>query len=116
MSNQAMLGRLESMLQAGKDSAMLRFSLGNEYLRAGQPERACRHLQAALEHDPAYSAAWKLLGKAATEAGDAAAAVAAYRQGIKVAEKRGDLQAAKEMVVFLRRLEKASQPGQGELS
>jgi hypothetical protein len=33
-------------------------------------------------------------------------ALAAYRQGIIVAERKGDKQAAKEMQVFARRLEK----------
>jgi hypothetical protein len=32
----------------------------------------------------------------------------AYRRGIEVAQARGDLQAAKEMTVFARRIEKAS--------
>ena len=57
--------------------------------------------------DPGYSAAWKLLGKAAAAAGDAAAAIAAYRAGIEAAERKGDKQAVKEMRVFLRRLERA---------
>jgi hypothetical protein len=54
-------------------------------------------------------AAWKLYGKALTEAGESGAAIEAYRQGIAVAERRGDRQAAKEMAVFLRRLEKSNQ-------
>jgi predicted Zn-dependent protease len=54
--------------------------------------------------DPAYSAAWKLLGKALSEAGQPGEALAAYEQGIVVAEARGDLQAAREMTVFARRL------------
>jgi len=33
----------------------------------------------------------------------------AYRRGIAVAERRGDRQAAKEMHVFLRRLEAAQE-------
>ena len=61
----------------------------------------------AMNPDPDYSAAWKLLGKARIACGDNEAAKAAYRQGITVAEKRGDLQAAKEMQVFLKRLERA---------
>jgi hypothetical protein len=33
-------------------------------------------------------------------------ALAAYRRGIAVAERKGDKQAAKEMTVFARRIEK----------
>jgi hypothetical protein len=42
----------------------------------------------------AIRGAWKLLGKALSEAGQPDEALAAYEQGIVVAEGRGDLQAA----------------------
>ena len=58
----------------------------------------------AVELDPQYSAAWKLYGKALTDAGRHDDAIAAYAQGIEVAERRGDKQAAKEMTVFHKRL------------
>jgi predicted Zn-dependent protease len=96
----------EKMLAAGRDNALLRFSLGNEYLKAGQPADAATHLRRAVEQDPKYSAAWKLLGRALTEAEAWDDALAAYREGIAVAEARGDKQAAKEMGVFMRRIEK----------
>jgi Tfp pilus assembly protein PilF len=101
------VANFEKLLAAGKDNALLRFSLGNEYLKAGDAPTACAHLARALEHDPEYSAAWKLYGKALAEAGQAAQALAAYRRGIEVAQKKGDKQAAKEMLVFVRRLERA---------
>ncbi len=97
----------ENMLASGKDNALLRFSLGNAYLGAGEAARAVPHLQKAVEHDPKYSAAWKLLGRALNESGNAHDALAAYRQGIEVAQAKGDVQAAKEMTVFARRIEKS---------
>ncbi len=97
---------LEKMIGGPRDSALLRFSLGNEYLKAGDPVAASRSFRAAVEFDPAYSAAWKALGKSLAEVGEQTAAVDAYQQGISVAERRGDLQAAKEMTVFLRRLQR----------
>jgi Tfp pilus assembly protein PilF len=99
------LERFESLLAAGKDNALLRFSLGMEYLRAGDAARAASHLAEAVAKDPGYSAAWKLLGKALTEIDRPAEAIEAYRAGIAAAQTRGDKQAAKEMTVFLRRLE-----------
>lgn len=99
--------RFEALLAAGKDSPLLRFSLGTHYLKEGEPARAAAHLREAVTQDARYSAAWKLLGKALAETGDAAGAMDAYRQGIAAADARGDKQAAKEMTVFLRRLEKA---------
>jgi Tfp pilus assembly protein PilF len=102
--------RFEALLASGKDGALLRFGLGMHYLKAGEAARAAGHLRRAVEQDPAYSAAWKLLGKALAESGATAEAMAAYRSGIAAAEARGDKQAAKEMTVFLRRLEKAAPP------
>ncbi len=101
------LESLERMLANGQDNALLRYSLGTAWLQAGDAERAATHLARALEQDPGYSAAWKLYGKALAAAGQVDAARAAYRKGITVAEDKGDLQAAKEMRVFLRRLERA---------
>ena len=104
--------RFEAMLAAGRDSALLRFSLGLNYLKAGNAARAAEHLRSAVAQDKDYSAAWRLLGKALAETGDAGEAAEAYRNGIAAAGRRGDKQAAKEMTVFLRRLEKRSpEPG-----
>ena len=100
------LENFEKMLAAGKDGALLRFSLGNEHLKAGDAARASEHLARAVELDPNYTAAWKLYGKALIAAGRNEDALAAYRSGIEVASKRGDKQAEKEMRVFARRLEK----------
>ncbi|HXS51141.1 MAG TPA: tetratricopeptide repeat protein [Usitatibacter sp.] len=99
--------RFEALLAAGKDSALLRFGLGSHYLNAGDAARAVEHLRRAVAQDPAYSAAWKLLGKALEASADAIGAAQAYRSGIAAAEKRGDKQAAREMAVFLRRIERA---------
>jgi predicted Zn-dependent protease len=99
---------LEKLLGGPRDGPLLRYSLGNEYLKAGDAATAAAHLREAVARDPQYSAAWKLLGKALDESGDPVGALAAYRAGIQVAESRGDKQAAKEMTVFARRLEKQS--------
>jgi len=98
--------QLEDLLAKGQDNALLRFGLGNALLQAGEPVRAVEQLRAAVRHDPAYSAAWKLLGKALTEARQIEAAGAAYEAGIQAAEIKGDVQAAKEIKVFLQRLRK----------
>jgi Tfp pilus assembly protein PilF len=102
----ATLANLEKLLAGGKDSALLRFSLGNEYLKAGDAQTATAHLRQAVELDRSYSAAWKLLGRALAQNAQRVEALDAYRQGIEVAQARGDQQAAKEMRVFARRLEK----------
>lgn len=98
--------RFEALLASGKDSALLRFSLGMHYLKEGDAARAAAHLRSAVAQDPGYSAAWKLLGKALADCAEQSEAIAAYRNGIEAAQRKGDKQAAKEMTVFLRRLER----------
>lgn len=107
MSGTALIEKLEQLLASGMDNALLRYGLGNEYLKAGQFDRAIEHLRKTVEHDPNYSAAWKQLGKALVSAGHSNDAVYAYENGIRAAEQKGDVQAAKEMTVFLKRLQKA---------
>ena len=92
------------MLEQGQDNALMRFSLGNAHLNLNEYEQAIEHLAQALRHNPDYSAAWKLYGKALAGAGQNDEAIKAYKQGIEIAENKGDIQAAKEMKVFLKRL------------
>ena len=108
----ATLSNLQRLLEAGKESALLRFSLGAEHLKAGEAASAIEHLQRAVQLDPEYSAAWKLLGRALAESGHLEEAVRVYDEGMAVAERRGDKQAAKEMGVFGRRLRRQLQPPQ----
>ena len=102
-----LIANFEKLLASGTDNAMLRFSLGNAYYQAGEYEAAIAHLKRALEHNPGYSAAWKMYGKSLADSGHPEEARKAYAEGIEHAENKGDIQAAKEMRVFLRRLEKA---------
>jgi Flp pilus assembly protein TadD len=94
----------EKMLVAGRDGALLRFGLGNEYFKAAKFSSAIKHFSKAVELDADYSAAWKMLGKSLVESGQVSEAQTAYQKGITAAEKKGDKQAAKEMAVFLKRL------------
>ena len=103
------LPNLLKMLEAGRDNALLRFSLGNEFLKEGDARAAIEHLRASVNHDPGYSAAWKLLGRALESSGALADALAAYQQGIAIADRKGDKQAAREMTVFARRVERTLQ-------
>src|SRR5690348_3598204 len=107
MEKSRALETFEKLLANGKDSALLRFSLGNEYLKADDPDAAAAHLAQAVAQDGDYTAAWKLLGKALAAAERREEAMAAYRDGIAAAKRKGDRQAEKEMSVFLRRLDKA---------
>ena len=101
-----MISSLEKLLGTPRDGALLRYSLGLEYSKAGEPHKALEHLREALRRDPLYSAAWKLLGRTLADLQQNAEALQAYRQGIEAARRKGDRQAEKEMTVFARRLER----------
>lgn len=103
---ESMSDRLRKQLGGPRDGALLRFSLGNALLAEDDASGAVDAFRAALEFKPDYSAAWKLLAAAQLKAGDSSAAQASYERGIDVAQAAGDIQAAKEMQVFLRRLRK----------
>ena len=104
--NGSLIANLRTQLGGPRDGAMLRYSLGTALLEAGDPAEAVLQLREALTFDPEYSAAWKALGKAQLALNDSVAAIQAWREGIGVADRRGDVQAAKEMAVFLKRVEK----------
>ena len=112
--NTAAIANLEKLIGGPRDNALLRYSLGNEYLKCGEPAAAATHLREAVRRDSQYSAAWKLLGRALSESGAPRDALVAYREGIRVAEAKGDKQAAKEMAVFARRIERALEKTGGE--
>ena len=80
----------EALLASGRDNALLRYALANEYAKVDELAKACEHLDVAVRMDPNYSAAWKLLGKTRAALGETAAAATAYQRGIEVAESNGD--------------------------
>ena len=97
---------LEKLLAAGRDDAMLRFGLGSAYFNNKQYEQAAAHLQACIDHDSNYSAAYKLLGKALLKMGDNDAAKNVFEQGLPVAVEKGDKQTEREILAFLKKLTK----------
>jgi tetratricopeptide (TPR) repeat protein len=103
----AALASFERMVAGGKDSALLRFSIGNEYAKIKDWTSAAEALAKAVALDAEFTAAWKLYARALLETGQPRDALVAYRTGIDVARRKGDKQAEKEMVVFARRIERA---------
>src|SRR5690606_25162103 len=80
----AILANLLKLIDTPRDGALLRYSIGNEYLKAGDTAEAARHLREAVGRDPNHSASWKLLGKTLAESGAIEEALEAYRSGIAV--------------------------------
>ncbi|ASJ71472.1 tetratricopeptide repeat protein [Granulosicoccus antarcticus] len=97
----------EAMLARGQDNEMLRYTLGNAYFAESEFGKSIEHLQQAVLLKPDYSAAWRVLGRALAGDGQLQEAKSAFDQGEKVAEANGDIQAAKEINVFRKRVLKA---------
>ena len=110
MTEQPMIERLERMLEAGRDDAMLRFGLGSALFNAGRLEEAAGHLEKCIEQDPDYSAAYKLLGRAWFQLGRHDQAVAVFEAGLPVAAAKGDKQSGREMEVFMKKARNALDP------
>lgn len=100
-----MIDKLEALLAQGQDSAMLRYTLAGHYFKDGDLDNALAHAEVAVRLDADYSAAWRLLGRIQVAAGQKEAAARTFERGIAVAEQRGDMQAAREMRVFRKRLD-----------
>ena len=105
-----MTQRLQALLEAGKETALLRYTLGKAALDDDQAAAALEHLLRATALDAHYSVAWKLLGKAQLALGDTAAARQAWESGLACAQDKGDAQVVKELGVFLKRLDKQQDP------
>jgi len=104
------IDRLLSLVGTPRDSAMLRLTLARLLAADKRLPDALDQLEAAVSMQPAYTAAWKELGKLRLGLDDAEGAAAAWSRGIEEAQARGDKQAEKEMTVFLKRLRKSSPP------
>lgn len=101
------IGALKQMLEQGQDNLLLRFGLGKAMLDADMAGDAIEHFLKAIEFSPEHSASWKLLGNAYASISQLDDAIRTYTCGIEIAEKKGDIQTAKEMRVFLNRIQKA---------
>ena len=100
---------LQKLIGTSRDNALLRMSIATALLGKERIHEAEVELSAATRMDPAYTAAWKQLGKVRQRLDDHQGARRAWQSGIDAARTNGDKQAEKEMSVFLRRLDKLSQ-------
>ncbi len=96
----------EAMLERGQDSDMLRYTLGNAYYKESRYAEAETHLRKAVELNPGYSTAWKVLGRVLADDKQYPQALDAFDTGLEAARTNGDKQVEKEIQVFRKRVEK----------
>ncbi|MFQ5696320.1 MAG: tetratricopeptide repeat protein [Terriglobia bacterium] len=96
--------QLKQLIEDDPSDSVLHYGLGAELLRRKDYPAAAHALRKALELKPDYSAAYRELGKAMERLNMRDEAVDFYKMGLAVAQQNGDLQTAREIEVFLKRL------------
>jgi predicted Zn-dependent protease len=104
MDHQEKIERLRALVEADASDALTHFLLGRELMEVGRFAEAAEYLEKTIQLNPDYTAAYRFLGDAHRDAGNTARAREVYEVGIGVSEATGDLQAGKEMKVFLKKL------------
>ncbi len=94
------------LLEKDPDNPMILCSLGIELFKEGRYPEAREHLRRAIENNPDYSVAYRMLGRTHYELHENAEACRVFAKGREVAKENGDLQTVREIDVFLRRLER----------
>ena len=82
--------QIKSMLATSPQDVFLHYSLGMEYLAAGEVRQAAEAFRRCVELDDAYVPARIELGKALRAAGELAAARAELQQALARAEQAGE--------------------------
>jgi predicted Zn-dependent protease len=100
------VAQFQALIALDPADTVLRFGLGELYFDADDFAMAAEQFAEIVRLDPQYSAAYRYLGQSYAALARQAEAREVFERGITVAEARGDLQTAKEMRVFLRRLDK----------
>ncbi len=100
--------QLEALVNSEPGNPLFRYTLGMEYLKVGEYANAAAALREAVRLNPEYSAAYRELGRALEKDRQTGEAAQVYQSGIAIANRQGDLQTAKEMEVFLKRIRKES--------
>lgn len=106
MSGPTRREKIEAMLRDGvEDDGFLRYGLAMEYKSEGDTSKALESFRALLSHTPDYVPGYLQLGQLLNQLGDEEEAKQVYRDGIAVAQRKGDTHAAGEMAGFLALLE-----------
>lgn len=103
---QKKMNEIKELLKIYPQDVILLMSLTQAYMDIQDYKNAILTSREILQINPHYSVAYRILGGALVETKEFTDAIKTYKKGILVAEKNGDLQVAKEMKVFLQRLEK----------
>jgi Tfp pilus assembly protein PilF len=106
MSGKSRQEQIQAMLRDDPDEdGFLRYCLAMEFKSEGNTEGAVASFRELLRAKPDYVPGYLQLGQLLNQLGDEEEAKQVYRDGIAVAQKKGDAHAAGEMSGFLAMLE-----------
>jgi cytochrome c-type biogenesis protein CcmH/NrfG len=100
------IAELEALLRDDPEDRDLYFLLGKALLDGGRADEAVERLREAVRRNPGHAAIRRFWGQALRDSGDRQGAAQAWREGIEVAERTGDLQAGKEMRALLAKMDR----------
>ena len=96
--------RFKQVIELDPADVLGYFSLGNAYLDAYKKDLARQTFEKAVEVDPEHSSSYYGLGQAWESLGNKEKAVEIYKQGIFVADKKGDIMTQRKMEARIRKL------------
>lgn len=96
--------RFKKVIELDPQDVLGYFSLGNAYLDAYKKDLARQTFEKAVQVDPLHSSSYYGLGQAWEALGDKEKAAEIYKQGIAVADKKGDMMTQRKMEARLRTL------------
>ncbi len=100
----ARIEQFRKMANDDPNNELGHFSLGREYLNAGQWSEAVQSLERALSINPNLSKAYQLVGQALLEQGQRDRAIERLTAGVTKADERGDILPRNEMTRMLQQL------------
>lgn len=104
VDNLEKIQRFKKVIELDPADVLGYFSLGNAYLDAYKKDLARQTFEKAVQVDPEHSSSYYGLGQAWEALGNKEKAVEIYKQGIAVADKKGDMMTQRKMEARLRTL------------
>lgn len=89
--------KLKAFLAESPADSFLRHALALEFIKVGEDEQARELFEQILKTDPGYIGTYYHLAKLLERAGDTAAAITCYQDGMEAAGKAGDKHAFGEL-------------------
>lgn len=99
------IDRYKQVIELDPKDVLGYYSLGSVYLNSGQLKRAKEAFSLGLEVDPTHSSSYLSLGQTLEKMQHPEQAVSIYREGVKVADKQGDIVPLKKMEARLAKID-----------